>query len=37
MIGLIVGVVSAVVIFAFYQKDEKAVKLHKQKKEQEEK
>ncbi len=32
MIGIIVGVVSSLLIFAFYSKDEKAVKAYKEKK-----
>lgn len=37
MIGIIVGVISSVLIFTFFNKDEKAVKMYKEKKIQEEK
>jgi hypothetical protein len=32
MIGIVVGLVSSLIIFTFYSKDEKAVKLHKESK-----
>lgn len=37
MLGVIIGVVSSLLIFAFYSKDEKAVKVYKERKIQEEK
>ena len=32
MIGIVVGLVSSIIIFTFYRKDDKAVMLHKEKK-----